>query len=151
MVAALTFHAFLSLKKENGDLMGPKDWKRSPWEPGSQNGDPLGSNATAVNLERLRPNWTINAHRKSATPKFKGTQCWAKSLWAKLLGTWRHSNGDYQQNWILKLQTITLCYVIFNKYTNILVNIRRIHFTIRDEALGTLDFAGHNHWKIGTL
>ena len=38
--------------RENGDLgkkmgtfWGPKNWKRSPWGPGSPNGDPLGSSA----------------------------------------------------------------------------------------------------------
>ena len=51
-MSALTFHAFLSLKKRKWgpwnkiwDPMGPKNCKRSPWGPGNQSGDPLGYSA----------------------------------------------------------------------------------------------------------
>ena len=48
-MAALTFlqpeMEIMGTLKKMGTFWGPKIWKRSPWWPGSPNGDPLGSSA----------------------------------------------------------------------------------------------------------
>ena len=59
--------------RENGDLgkkmgtfWGPKNWKRSPWGPGSPNGDPRGSSAL---LAAVQFGWCMKAciHLESTT------------------------------------------------------------------------------------
>ena len=47
-----------------GTQWGPKNWKRSPWGPGSSNGDPCGSSALFIRTYKRPVSSEIGTHSK---------------------------------------------------------------------------------------